>query len=589
MANGYITIGTELNTDKFDKQIANLEKKMQKEENKKIEIEAKLDTNLQDLENQKKEVDRLAEAYQRMQKIKSSLEKGTAKPSDFSTFSEMEKQYGSLEKLGSSFDKALAKQDQLELKANQTKRQYEEINQNVTDYASKIESVKFNKQQAEIEQVKQGFDRVGSSIQNAVKQAGRMVLSIIGIRTGLAMLRRASGELATYDTQYATNLEYIRFALTQMIAPVLRYIVGLVATILQYINAIVSAWFGINLFSNASAKNFQKMKAGASGVAKAAKEIKKQLAGFDEINMLSDNKDTNGGGGASGIATPNFDLGSDVQIPAWLQWIIDNKDLILSILAGITAGLIALKLGASGLMALGIGIAVMALVDLIQDIIDFIEDPSWDKFADILGDISLLLVGVAIAMLAVNAANPVAWILLLIAVIAAVAAAVIKHWDEIKEVMGKVGNWINENIIQPVIKFFQDLWDKIKTGVTNAWNSVVSILSKVSNWINEHIIQPVGTFFSNLWNGFKEGAINAWNGIVSIFSKIGNFFSGIISTIKEKLSDFGSRAGETVSSAFKGVVNTVLNAIENVLNTPIKSINSLISSLNNIPRCKYFN
>ena len=42
MADGYITIGTELSTDKFDKQIANLEKKMQKEEQKKIEKEVQI-------------------------------------------------------------------------------------------------------------------------------------------------------------------------------------------------------------------------------------------------------------------------------------------------------------------------------------------------------------------------------------------------------------------------------------------------------------------------------------------------------------------------------------------------------------------
>jgi phage-related protein len=93
--------------------------------------------------------------------------------------------------------------------------------------------------------------------------------------------------------------------------------------------------------------------------------------------------------------------------------------------------------------------------------------------------------------------------------------------------MGKVGNWINEHIIQPVINFFQGLWDKIKTGVSNAWNFIVSILSKVSGWINEHIIQPVGSFFSNLWNGFKDGAINAWNGIKNIFSTIAGFFQRI--------------------------------------------------------------
>ena len=187
-------------------------------------------------------------------------------------------------------------------------------------------------------------------------------------------------------------------------------------------------------------------------------------------------------------------------------------------------------------------------------------------------------------MLAVNAANPTAWIILLIAIITLLVAEVIKHWDKIKEVLGVVGNWINEHIIQPVVKFFQELWEKISTGVTNAWNGIKGVLSTVGNWIYTKIVQPVGNFFSNLWNGFKTGAVNAWNGIKNIFSTIGNFFGNIISTIINKFRDMGARVGEVVSGAFKGVVNGVLRAIENILNTPIRAINGLINIINAVPR-----
>ena len=129
---------------------------------------------------------------------------------------------------------------------------------------------------------------LGKSLESSVKKAGRLVLAIFGIRSAYLALRRASSDLASYDKQYAANLEYIRYALTQAIAPILRYIVSLAGTLLNYINAIIQGWFGINIFANASAKSFQKMKAGASGVSKAVKEIKKQLAGFDEMNVLSD-------------------------------------------------------------------------------------------------------------------------------------------------------------------------------------------------------------------------------------------------------------------------------------------------------------
>ena len=280
---GEITIGTNLSTDKFDRQIAQLEKKMQKEEDKKLVIETKLGSQESDLEQAIKKTDELADAYQRLKKVQDTLASGNATLSQFAEFQDLQATYGSLEQLGASFDKALSKQDALEQKVAQTRYRYDEINASVSEYQQKVAGIKLQKQASEVERLKEGFKSIGNSIQNSIGKVARLALGIFGLRSAYMAVRRASSELATYDKQYAANIEYIRFALTQMIAPVLRYIVSLVATILGYINAILNAWFGINLFGKASAKDFQKMKVGASGAAKAAKEIKKQLAGFDEI------------------------------------------------------------------------------------------------------------------------------------------------------------------------------------------------------------------------------------------------------------------------------------------------------------------
>ena len=593
---GSITIGIGANTDKFDKQIMALEKRIKEQEDKGIKINAEL-VNVQEEKAKYEELKKEAESYQatidKIRNVQSTRAAQGLKPLELTDNAQkVVNRYNELQ--GKIYESANA-MSQLTAKENKLLEQQSEVNSRVSEYKQEIENVKMQKHVADVEKLKDGFNKVGSSIQGAVKHVARLALGIFGIRSAFMFLRRASSDLASYDQQYATNLEYIRYALTQMIAPVLQWIVRLAATLLGYINAIVQGWFGINLFSRGSAKNFQKMKAGAGGVAKAVKEIKKQLAGFDEINMLTDQSDSGaGGGGGAGGAIPDFDLSKmQGEPPAWLQWIIDNKELILGALAGIAAGLIAIKFGASGILALGIGLIVGGIVALIQDIVKFIQDPSWKNFANILRDLAIILAGVAIAMLAVNAANPTAWIILLIAIITLLVAEVIKHWDKIKEVLGVVGNWINEHIIQPVVKFFQELWEKISTGVTNAWNGIKGVLSTVGNWIYTKIVQPVGNFFSNLWNGFKTGAVNAWNGIKNIFSTIGNFFGNIISTIINKFRDMGARVGEVVSGAFKAVVNGVLSAIERILNTPINAINGLIGAVRilgiNLPTLRTFN
>lgn len=581
---GEITIGTSLSTDKFDRQVAQLEKKIQKEENKKIVIGAKLESQKQELDNARQKTDALAEAYQKLKEVQDRLATGQATPKEFTTFQELQNTYGSLEKLGSEFDKALTKQNAIEQKVAQTEYTYDELVKMVQEYKQEIENIKMQKHVSEVDRLKESFNGVGSSIQNSITKVARLALGVFGVRSAYLALRRASSDLATYDKQYAANLEYIRYALTQAIAPVLRWIVQMAATLLGYINAILNGWFGINLFSRGSAENFNKMKKSTSGVSKAVKEIKKQLAGFDEINMLTDQSDTGTKAGAGGIATPSFDLsGLQGEKPAWLQWIIDNKSLITGALAGIAAGLVALKLGADGLLALGIGIAVAGLVALIQDIVDFIKDPSWEKFVNIVRDLGIVLTGVGIAMVAVNAANPIAWIMLLIGVIATVTAVVIQNWDKIKEVLGKVGKWIWDNIITPVGKFFSDLWTNVKTGVSNLWTGVKTILSKVGDWVKEHIINPVKTAFSNMWTNLKTGASNTWTKVKEVFSGVGKFFGGIWDTIKTKFKGIGQKVGDTFGGAFKTAVNGVLALIEHVLNSPINAINGLIDVINAVP------
>lgn len=423
---GEITIGTKLDTDKFDRQITQLEKKMKKEEDKKIIIDAKLGSQQQELDEARQKTDALADAYQRLKEVQNKVSTGQATPKEFTTFQDLQSTYGSLEQLGTQFDKALTKQDAIEQKVAQTKFRYDEINAKVSEYKQKIENVKIEKQVADVEKLKSGFNNVGSSIQGAVKHVARLALGIFGIRSAFMFLRRASSDLASYDQQYATNLEYIRYALTQMIAPVLQWIVNLAAKLLGYINAIMQSWFGINLFSRGSAENFQKMKAGASGASKAVKQIKKDLAGFDEINKLTGQSDTGTSVGAGGVGMPSFDLSAlSGEPPKWLQWIIDHKNEILTIMASVAAGLLAWKLGFGALMSLGIAVAVYGVIEAVKGLLAFIENPTWENFKKFLGGLALAITGVAIAMIAFNATNPVGWILLAIGAVVGLVTAIV--------------------------------------------------------------------------------------------------------------------------------------------------------------------
>jgi phage-related protein len=126
-------------------------------------------------------------------------------------------------------------------------------------------------------------------------------------------------------------------------------------------------------------------------------------------------------------------------------------------------------------------------------------------------------------------------------------------------------------------------WDEIKKAAVNVWNKIKEIWNTVADWFNRNVIQPVANFFTNLWNGITNGVKSAINFIKNTFNSVVSFFKNIISTIVGLFKNIGTKVGDVIGGAFKAVVNGVLKAIENILNFPIKTINKLIKTINKIP------
>lgn len=310
---GEITIGTSLSTDKFDRQVAQLEKKMQKEEEKKIVLQAKIEVQEQEFEIARQKTDELADAYQRLDQLQKTIASGKATPEQFTMAQELQRTYGSLDQLEISFLKALNKQDAINEKAYEMRTKYQEINDKVAEYKQKIESIKLQQQVSEVNRLKDGFYGVGSSIQNAIGQAGRLVLGIFSIRSAYMGVRQAISTLSQYNSTLANQITAIKLALVSAIEPVINFIVGVVSKVVGFIGYILKMLFGIDIFARATALSFGKIKAGASGASKSVKEIRKQLAGFDEANVLNENGTTGGVGGVGGALDGIKDIAKDLQ------------------------------------------------------------------------------------------------------------------------------------------------------------------------------------------------------------------------------------------------------------------------------------
>lgn len=152
--------------------------------------------------------------------------------------------------------------------------------------------------------------------------------------------------------------------------------------------------------------------------------------------------------------------------------------------------------------------------------------------------------------------------ILVVAAIAAVIAIIvlcIKYWDEIvaackkcwealKETLSVWGEWINENVIQPVVNWFKQLWQSIK----------------------------------NIFSGIKNTASNTWNGIKNTISNavtnVKNTVSSIWDSIKSKTSSVFNSVKSTATSVWNGIKSAIMKPIETAKNTVVKAIDKIKSA-----------
>lgn len=311
---GWITIGTELSTDKFDRQIKKLEDKMANEEKKKISIDTEISQakqTIQDFEKAEEAAKRYGDVIKQLQEERKKLYAGrpelvVGQSQEIDSINA--KIDATIEKRKKAYDILTKEAPVIDNLRNSLIAQEEKqtsINNKIQEYKQQIQGVKLQQQVAEVNKMKESFNNVGSSIQNAIAKVGRLALGIFGIRSAYLGVRQAINTLSQYNSTLANQIQAIKLALITAIEPIINFIVGVVSKVVSFIGYILKMLFGIDIFARATAISFGKISAGASGASKSVKEMRKQLAGFDEANVL--NKDGSVGalggigGGAGGV------------------------------------------------------------------------------------------------------------------------------------------------------------------------------------------------------------------------------------------------------------------------------------------------
>lgn len=275
------------------------------------------------------------------------------------------------------------------------------------------------------------------------------------------------------------------------------------------------------------------------------------------------------------------------------------------IAAGVLTGAVTIPL--LGLVAIGATV-VAAIVALIWVI--------WKNWETIINAIKLaaqlawdflvagwnLLVGAITAvwnLLYDVLAAPIKWFLdlfegifiALVAIVAIFIQAVVGLFvflvKGIFDIMKTIGGWIFDNVVTPIVNFFQGMWDAIVGVFTVALRLIFdNILLPMATWIFTNVITPIFNFFKGLWDGVINMVSGLFSGIKNILSPlgswiynnvivpIGNFFSGLWDGIKNGLSLMIS-ALKNLFSGIGEIFKTPLNGIIELINKVIRGVNKL--------------
>lgn len=252
------------------------------------------------------------------------------------------------------------------------------------------------------------------------------------------------------------------------------------------------------------------------------------------------------------------------------QWMQEHKGVVIAVAAVI------------GTLTAAIGLynavnAIKAAMDAAQ------VTTVWGLVAAHIAQAAAAMAAIAPYVLIVAAiAAVIAIIVLLVKNWDTVVEAVKKCWEKVKETLAQWGEWINTNVIQPVVNFFKGLWDSITSACSSAWEWVKGVFSSFVNWIGENIITPIVNFFTGLWDSIKT----IWNGICNAIQfaimLIGSIISAAFQIITlpfrfiwENCKEYVFAAWEWIKDKVKTAINAVKTTITNVWNA-IKTATSKV-------------
>ena len=554
-------IKTGVDNSGLDKDIKELEKKIDQVEKKKIDIQVQVKT----------DEDNLAELEGKAQKVKEQLEqkwadfKSIPMPKDMNdkgALAKIDRTYKDYMRLKEELSSIIPQIEKLKGGIDSQKTSMEALEKEAEGYRNQIAAIDMEKNKEAIESTegkaeklaatiakfqnalviastaaavitantaalsvgfkttKKIIDTVFNAIKGIVGQVKTWIGNVFSLKNAYNAIQKLISEIQSYNKQVAADLSYMKFALASAFEPLIQALVAGLYKVLALVNQIIQVVSGFNLFANSGVSKFQKAMKASAG---SSKEIANNLAKFDDLDVLKQDK-----GGGGGMELPSVDLSKSNFLedfmgdPYELGFIIGNK--INDALSSIDWDAIQGKV-----REISYNLAM-----LMNGLFDGID---WTLMGETVGEgINTVLIAIDTFCMTFNWQNAGAYI----------ADAINGIFDTVDfELLGET------------------LVDGIRIGIDAAYGMLTTLNFKK---IGEKIAQTISAGFRKIdFNKFATDIGLLVNGIYTVLNNIiiNTDWYGIGATLAEALNtlmdtiDFQAIA-ETLSRGFKGMLDALL-------------------------------
>lgn len=437
-----------------------------------------------------------------------------------------------------------------------------------------------------------------------------------------ANLKIQLADVATKIMPLITAFSNMAAVVLGVLKPAIEVIVQVIATLCQWIITAINwlgAFFGIFSDGKASvsntnnsinkATNSMNNYAGAiGGAAAAAKELKKQTMGFDELNIVQSPTATSGGGGGGGsAATPNVDI-PKIETPSFDDFnasLEDSKKKIeglLVLIGGVATGIGLWKLTnfisdliTTAKTAEGLGMAmgkvgsiirhkVLAPITMIAGGIllamgytdAWANGISWTNLAETIGGLALIITSLGLsfgsfgAIIGVIVGGIVTLVLgikdliengySMEGVITVLIGAVATFLGVIlllnTSLLASPITWIVVGIMA-LVAAFVILWNECE-GFRNFW---INLWETVSTWV-EKTVKNIVNWFKQAWADIKNAFSTAISWIKEkIIQPIADFYNKWIRPVIEKIIEIITKCVEIIINLYVGLYNLLVDKV----------------------------